>query len=43
MVSATSANQAGYRHPGLRSDRAVSATSHGSPAHGSRITEMRAA
>ena len=37
----TSAKRAGYRHPPSRSALAVSATMNGSPAHGSRITEMR--
>jgi len=41
-VTATSANNAGSRHPPRLSARAVKPTSHGSAAHGSKITEMRA-
>ena len=39
----TMANAAGYRHPPLRRARTISASIHPSPAHGSRITEIRAA
>src|SRR3954452_19995136 len=37
------ANRAGHRHVGPRTERAVKAMSHGNAAHGSKITEMRAA
>ena len=42
IANITSANNAGSRHPPLRTDRMVSPTSQGRPAHGSRISEMRA-
>ena len=42
-ICTTMANAAGYRHPPLRSARTMSASNHPRPAHGSRITEMRAA
>jgi hypothetical protein len=42
-VTTVRANSAGHRHVGPRSERAVKAISHGSAAHGMRITEMRAA
>ena len=42
IVRVTRAKSAGCRHPGVRSARTVRASIHGSPAHGSRITEMRA-
>jgi len=42
-VSTVRANSAGQRHVGARTDRAVKPISHGSAAHGIRITEMRAA
>ena len=42
MVRSTNANSAGSRHPRFRTARIVSPTSHGSPAHASRITEIRA-
>ena len=42
-VTAVRANSAGHRQVGPRIERTVKAISHGSAAHGSRITEIRAA
>ena len=42
-IAMTTANNAGYRQPPSRPARIVMPISHGSAAHGRRITEMRAA
>ena len=41
-VATVSPNRAGYRHPGVRRARTVSASNQGSPVNARRITEMRA-
>jgi hypothetical protein len=42
MVSTTSANRAGSRHPPRRVARIANPTSHGKPAHANSSTERRA-
>ena len=42
MVRTTRANSAGSRQPCRRTARMLRPTSHGSPAHASRSTEIRA-
>ncbi len=42
MVRTTSANHAGSRQPPRRTARMVNPISHGSPAHASSSTEIRA-